>query len=74
MAQIWGQSDLLAIFSIFANFGTLCVFLMGFTCLVRIEKYMVVILIYIYIYIIFVSVYFELYLVLGAMRKPFMST
>ena len=31
MAQIWGQSDLLAIFLIFVKFGILHVFLVGFT-------------------------------------------
>ena len=44
MARIWSQSDLLTIFPIFVNFGTLGVILVGFICLVRVRKYMVAIL------------------------------
>ena len=44
MAQIWGQFELLAIFPIFMNFGTLCVILVGFAFLVQVGKHMVAIL------------------------------
>ena len=69
MAQIWGQSDLLAIFPIFVNFGNLSVFLVRFTCPVRVDKNMVVIL----TFFIFLSVYFELVLASRARRKALMS-
>ena len=42
MAWIWGQFGLYTIFSIFANFGTLCYILVGFTYLVQVEKHMVI--------------------------------